>query len=215
MNTQQRGPVAQNDIADLLQKLIDAFGLSFLQPIADWFEGLDEDGSKPWKVNQQTSAQTVPVGLLLQLLPFILQAIRSGAFKAQSDCNCDYQSPTTQGLLDGECFGQLTDGLQQAGIKAGQQFANDTLAELQRALECLVSGPQQPVQAQQVNAADIASAIDIGCAIKAVFGYLQSKDLMQAILAYLQCAGLSGGGQPTNPDPGMPQSPWFRPVARC
>ena len=168
-----RGVVSpQNDIADFLEAIIGVLGADstlgrLLKRIAEFFENLDPDGTKPWALQAA-----------------ILMALEELANKPQAQALPDW--------LNAECFQSLLNNAKADVQEAGLLLANKVPQRLQEFLNCLLSQNPQAQSALAGFNLDVGKLVN--CLIPAVMIYLRNKDVASAIGSFFTCMIVPGGG---------------------
>ena len=179
----QRVVTPRNDISDFLLAIISAFGLDvtsgfgkLLKSIADWFEDLDPDGSKPWSTEDRLK---LAIGLALT----------------------EQSAPSAQGLGDwfgGECMSQFLAGVQQDGVELAAQFGQKFTGRLQELMGCaLGQNPQAQLAIPglpQLDLSNIDAGKLLGCLLGAAGVYQNTKSVWQALWSFGTCMAAGGGG---------------------
>lgn len=106
-----------------------------------------------------------------------------------------------QALAGNGCVDGLVESVRESLIKAALQFATEVPGLLTQFVQCQFGGDVSPQAAQQEW---------IGCAIRAVISYLQTRDIANAVQQFIGCMFAGGGGGTT---PGG--APVLNPVTRC
>ena len=169
---QSGGIKSQNDIADFLQIIIGLLGADsglgkLLQRIADFFEGLDPDGTKPWALEAA-----------------VLMALDEFASKPQAQALPDW--------LNAECFQTLLANAKADVTEAGLMLAQKAPQRLQEFLTCLLANDTQAQKALAGFNIDVTKLV--GCLIPAAMLYFQTKNIGSAIGSFFSCMMSGGGG---------------------
>lgn len=180
----------RNDIADFLKSIAGMFGGAFgefLLGIANWFENLDPDGTKPWA---------------LQAAVMLAANEQAGKMKTQG---------ITEWLGINECLAASFNSARQDLQEAGMLLAAKVPQRLQEFIDCWLNRNPQARQAlSTVNSQNFGPLIV--CAIPAVMTWIRTRDIGAAVTQFFTCMmGGGGGGGGGNPTTG----PFHDSVPRC
>lgn len=116
-----------------------------------------------------------------------------------------------QALQTSGCWESALQGVQQDLMENLANLVSDLLLRAQEALTCFLGGPKIQSDVSRESARQsIKQKLDLVCLWKAATVYFQTKDLLQAAMAYFQCS-IGGGGGTGGGSSGFQE----RPVKRC